>query len=716
MPSARGTGRYSLLLSVAILAIGAAVRLLYLDVPPLDFHATRQYRSALIARGESRVAMATFDDRQREAAYVMRGMQGAIEPEVIETIVARLYDLAGREDLRLPRLLSILAWLGAACAAGWMVRLGGLGWPMAWLAMAVTLLAPYGVDASRAFMPDPLMTGLMMAALGCALRHDRTPGFVGFVVRAAVAAAAVFIKPMAAFIIAPAFLALDIGRLGVMRGLLSSALSVVLVAAPAAWHYLQLIAEGNAVAQNRFFPQLLSRASFWSGWGVMLGRVIGLPAFVIAVSAMLLATGSLRRVLVASWLGYVALGLTFTRHISTHDYYSLPMLPIAAVSIAAALAGLHRRLPHGARHAATAVVAAAVLIAWIPRASLAGVYGDVEGARQTAADYRRIGELASHSIRVVSLDGSYGYPLAYHALVATSQMPLSFDRAVNELQGQQSAAVLADFESRNGEYFVVTMPTELAVLPELQERLDTRHVLVARGGDEASWRWVMYDLTRVRVSASPPKLSVFMRAGGGESAGDVRILAPAGAPWRAVSSDPARVRIEPATGTGDTTVRIIGVPGAAGAHADIPVALFSGDGPEAAGSFTVVWHTREAAANIPPFGSVDAPPDPITPGDGPIVFQGWALDDVHLVRVDAVARDASGRETILGQVTRAGRRQDVAAVHPTAHDLERAAWSFVLTRAQLDSVGAGAGSIAILFRAVDADGTTGVIGQRTVRR
>ncbi len=36
------------------------------------------------------------------------------------------------------------------------------------------------------------------------------------------------------------------------------------------------------------------------------------------------------------WAGYALFGLYFNYHISTHDYYSLPLIPIAALSLAPA--------------------------------------------------------------------------------------------------------------------------------------------------------------------------------------------------------------------------------------------------------------------------------------------------------------------------------------------------------------------------------------------
>jgi hypothetical protein len=720
---------------LVILALGVVVRVAYLHVPPIGFHPTRQYRAALIARAESPAAMAPLTAPERDAAVAMRRAQAEIEPEVMEAVASWLYDRIGHEDLRAPRLVSIVAWLLGGLSVVALLRLGGVGWPAALGALVFVCFVPYGVDASRAFMPDPLMVGLTMAALAVSLWHHRTPTMAGLVARAVVAGAAVFIKPMAVFFLGPVLLTLDIARLGLVRGAASAAMTGVIMALPAVMHYARLIAAGNQVADDRVFTQLWTRSTYWFGWLEMLRRVIGWPALALSLLGLALPprpdARPLRLALASAWVGYVVMGLAFTHHISTHDYYSLPILPIAAASIALAFAsmsdsaGLKSRPPKNAaepgltvsepgvfRPRVLALVFAALLLTGVyPSVSVQGFYGDVDAAEQTATDYERIGELTHHSSRVVSLDGAYGYPLSYHARIAASQLPLSIDRAISDLTGRSDEEITADFESRGGEYFAGTLQPQLDAQPNLRALLEQRHVLLDRGGTPEAWRYVVYDLTRVRLSGSPEAFSVFTRVGGGESSATTTVSAPPDVVWRAVSADPTRIRLEPAAGTGDTQVRVFGAPGEAGQEGTVVVALYAeGRDTEPSGQLSVHWRTQGRGPNSPPFGFVDAPAEPVTLGDAPIVFQGWALDDVQLVRVDVVMRDGSGQERVLGQATRAGRRPDVAAAHPTAHDLERSAWSFVLQPGQV------AGAATIIVRAVDTEGASAVIGQRTIRR
>lgn len=480
--------RPSLVLAL-LLVVGAGLRLVWFDVPPFDFHPTRQYRSALIARAQSDAALAPLPVQARANAAAMGTALGEIEPLVIEPLAAHLYDLAGHEDLRLPRAVSVIGWLLAAVATGWIVLLAGLPHRWAGAAIALTLLLPYGIDASRAFMPDPWMTGLTMAALAVVLRAHQSPSPGWLLLRLVLAGAAIYVKPMAVFFVAPALLLFDVLRVGIVRGVVFAGGSLALAAAPAAWHYVQLFAAGDSIGERRFFPELWTRLSFWQGWAVMAARVVGPLALVAWALGTFTARGVLRPLLLSLALGYVALGLTFSHHISTHDYYSLPLLPLAAIGCVV----MGARLERGGRAtvlvpAAVVVVTVGVALAWLGPSH---VYGDVAAARQRGADYEAIGRTLAHPPLVISLDGAYGFPVAYHAIVQTRQLPLSIDRAVD---AALTTSLRDTIRTDGARYFIGTLQPELDADPLARAWLEQRHHLVARGGSREHWRHVVYDL------------------------------------------------------------------------------------------------------------------------------------------------------------------------------------------------------------------------------
>src|SRR3954462_1477090 len=103
-----------------LILAGFAIRLPGLTDPPLDFHPTRQYRSAIMARG---YALDLLHDRtpeeRRIAAAGLDGMP-PIEPPVMERGAAALYRLIGREDLAWARGLAVLAWSLGGVALAWL--------------------------------------------------------------------------------------------------------------------------------------------------------------------------------------------------------------------------------------------------------------------------------------------------------------------------------------------------------------------------------------------------------------------------------------------------------------------------------------------------------------------------------------------------------------------------------------------------------------------
>jgi hypothetical protein len=600
-----------------LLLAAAAVRLAYLDVPPLDFHATRQYRSALIARAQSDTALAALTPPQRAAA-TQAGKMRLLEPPIVESVARATWAIAGREDLRLPRLLSVFAWL-LGCWAVW--RILRNEWPMAALvAMGLVAFTPYSIDASRAFMPDPLMVGLMTAALAAIVANHRASSPATRLTRVLLTAAALVVKPMAGLLIAPVMLGLDVQRRG-WRGTISAGLSILVAALPVAAYYAWLLQSGSSIGDNRFFPELWGRSSFWLGWLAMIARVVGLPLFFLAVMLSVATRGTWRILVAALWGGYLLLGLGFSHHISTHDYYSLPLIPVVALAIGAGLTSLRPHVSARTHRSVSVGTVVIALVSWAMTPTAAAPWGDPTRALTRARAYADLGSRTGHSLRVITLDGDYGYPIAYHGLVGTSQLPLSIDRSLAALSGGTVPPLADTFRARRGEFFLATVQAELDAAPDLAPWLDQRAVRLGRDGTDTAWAWTLYDL---RVAAPRP------------------VPVP----------DPADVSV--------------------------------------------------------PFGWMDTPGDPITLGADSVLLQGWALDDRGLDRVDVFAVTPSG-DVRLGQATRAGRREDLAAIHPTAPDIDRSGWAFSLVPIDRDTRLTGLRVVA-----VDATGRTAEIGRRQV--
>jgi len=480
-------------------ATGLAIRLVQIDVPPLDFHPVRQYHSLLIARAEYVATISDMVEEKRQAALISREQQVEWEPQIVERLAALGYRLAGGERFWIPRALSSLYWMAGgvllyAVARALTDKISAL------CSTSVYLLAPFGVMASRSFQPDPLMIFGVLGSVLAIVRYYERPSALRLLIAGLISAAAIITKFVGLFPILGAFIGAGLARQG-LRGFLGSPALAVFVAlsTPAAvLVYAERVFLSQSllgVAQGDILPQLLVEPFFWLGWMHQIGVVTGYPLLIVSLlGTVLLPQGLPRALLLGLWIGYLGLGLVFTYTIYTHDYWSLTLVPIAALGagpvgslIVARLRQDCRRWPW--RLAAGGILGLAVLLATdhaLPRPDRSAFERKVETAEE-------IGALLSHSTRTVYLSRDYGLPLEYHGFLSGRPWPLASDLEWERLAGERTPTAeerfATAFAPRRPEYFIVLDMPELEAQDDLRRLLDTRFALLARGAD-----YLIYDL------------------------------------------------------------------------------------------------------------------------------------------------------------------------------------------------------------------------------
>jgi hypothetical protein len=695
-----------------ILFVGFVARLPHLADPPLRFHPTRQYRSALIARGYYIRSLQGLTPAALNAARVAAASQGTIEPPLMEHLAAWLYRAAGREGLWLPRLVSVLAWSAGGVALWWLAE-SLFSPPAAVAAVTVYMFLPWGIAASQAFQPDPLMVGLTVATLAAALHQHRQSGARparSWVIVSGFAVAAVLAKPMALFFFAPVILTLAIQRTGWRRGFCAGCFWILAVSLPAAAFYY-FGTEG--VFESRFFPQLWTRPPFWQGWAAMLNRVAGWHLVLAALSGTVLAARSARAFVLALWSGYLTFGLTFAYHIYTHDYYSLPLVPIVALSVGAIADRVARIDVSPSAHRRMAIAGVAVLIvAGGLSLRAAEVFASSAEVETEAAGYQRIGELVRHSTRVAALDSaSYGYAINYHGFISATNWPLSIDLALARLSGEPEVPAAQRFASlAEADFFIATNQMELNLQPDLRAFLGERLVL-ARDGSPDSWRYVVYDLNRPGATLEPERLSVFSRINGAPVAAQtVRLRTLPTGRWRIEVPTPELFDVQPSTGTGPAALSITPREVSVEVDRTVDVPVYT-EGSVPQGMVTVRFRAAQAAQSAGPFGVVDSPADPVVVAADPVTFVGWALDDFDLRRVWAGYKNGAGVIVPVGDALRLGMRPDVAKIYPNKHDIFHSAWTVTLSPDDLARLPQPA---VLRFYAENGDGQRTEIGTRAI--
>ena len=467
-----------------IFALGLGVRLYRLDTPPLDYHPTRQLHSAIIARGMAAGQVAGLTPQQRQMAVTLQNTEGVIEPQVFERLVAFTYRLTGNLDLRIPRLYAIAFWTLAAVFTTWLAyRL--TGWAGALVSGLLFMAWPYGVTASRAFLPEPLMLALIAACLWAADRWLVRHAWGWAIAAGLLGGLAIYVKSTALFIVGPGLAALVLADPRAPRAWRNP--QVWVMAALAVLPYLAYLADGlwlhtYLVGQfsQRFFPSMWVDPAFYLRWLSNLARVMPVELLLVAALGALLLPRPYAAVVLAMLGGYVLYGLTLPHHISTHDYYHLPLFIPAALGLAAAAHAVIDRLgkPLWLSRLAVSVVLLAAL-------GLNLYTARTQIKRSPAFDQRaalqEVSAVLPPGAAVAALTDDYGSALKYYAWINPSVWPASSDRTWQASQSNPQA-----FESlyqslvAGKDYFVITDLADLEAQIDLKAYLQAHFPVLRR--------------------------------------------------------------------------------------------------------------------------------------------------------------------------------------------------------------------------------------------
>ena len=479
---------------VFLFGLGALIRFYDLTDAPLDFHPTRQLHSALIARGMAAKASDLYPADQAEIAIQQWKLEGLIEPPIMERLTAFTYLALGREVLWAARIYAILFWLLGGVGLYLLVKeLKGID--AAIIALIFYLFLPYSALASRAFQPDPLLVCSIIWAWWAAVKWARNSSLKWTVVAGLLAGFAIFVKSTAVFFLLGAYIGLVLFGKGIRFTIKDKRtwLLVLLAVLPyAAFHIYGVYITGQLASQFslRFFPQLWLQPAFYLQWIGQVNGTVGFPFFLAAILGIfLLPEKSHRAMLAGVLLGYFLYGMTFTHHITTHDYYHLPLVPLVAAGVGIAFSTLARQLL-GPKWLARLILVA-VLLGWIGvNAWDVRVTLKRNDYRPEAAIWKELGETLGQGTPVVGLLHDYGYRLEYWGWVTPSVWFTSGDLRYRELAGQTfDFDTLFEETTAGRQYFVVTLFGEYESQPELKGKLDKGYPVYKQTGD-----YLIFDL------------------------------------------------------------------------------------------------------------------------------------------------------------------------------------------------------------------------------
>ena len=481
---------------ILLFAMGFGIRMLDLTDPPLDFHPTRQFLSAIKARGMYYQFASDVPEWQREVAVQQWKDADVFEPAVNETIVAGLYLLFG-EHLWLARIASSVYWLlGGLALFALARRIASVDGAM--VALVFYLFSGFGVIASRSFQPDPLMIGLVLGGLWSFVRWDEERTWKWTIITGLLSGMAIFVKTVAVFPLLGAFALIILTTRELKKTIKDPqvwALAVMSVVPVTIFMIdsIYISKTSNLSAELRFFPSFWIDPTFYVRWKNVIGNTLGFGAFVIALLGIFLAKpGRDRSLLIGLLAGYIAYGLMFSYHIITHTYYQLPLyifIPLSFSMVGKALFQKFNEINKASIFARLSV-AGVILFAmafemWNVRVEL--VRDDYRGEPQYWAD---LGDKLGRSSQVVGLTQDYGNRLAYWGWKITEQWPTVGDQNLRELAGKAKSFDEIFAERVEGkDYFLVTNFNQFDRQPELKEKLFNDYPVLEQTSD-----YIIFDL------------------------------------------------------------------------------------------------------------------------------------------------------------------------------------------------------------------------------
>jgi len=461
-----------------IFVLALAIRLYHIGAPPFDFEPERQYHSFILARNYFLQNSNAAPEWRKKLWQQIASEEYVREPPILEHTIAGMYRIIGKEEFWIARSLSVLFWV----AGGWVLfRLlrNLVGLEGAAFALIFYLFNPFGILASRAFMPDPLMIFFTLLTISSLARYALNPTR-SCIWSAILTGVAALIKP---FCLVPLFITFflltlykhhkDLRKIFtdiLLFGLISS-----LIVLP--YYLAGLIPENGFLkgyADQNFMPQLWFKPYFWGGWFDCIRLSVGYVPFILGLLGILLAKkNTLRILLLGLWIGYFCFGLIFAYSIHSQDYYHIILIPIVALS----WAPVGRALFKSISFADHKVFAAILLFA------IAASLHETRTRWKAIQDYAQneissaveIGKTLDHSSDVISLASYYAKPLKYHAEIGGRRWPYGYDFRANEIMGRENISakqrLQEDLKRYSLKYFVVSDMEELNRQLELKKML-----------------------------------------------------------------------------------------------------------------------------------------------------------------------------------------------------------------------------------------------------
>ncbi|NMA11870.1 MAG: hypothetical protein GX933_01610 [Chloroflexi bacterium] len=467
-----------ILLLLVILAAGFAVRVYDLKDPPLDFHATRQLRSAILSR-----AFYYQDASNADLSLVSQSKTLAqletYEPPIMEWLVSRVNLMIGQDVFWTGRIFSAFFWSLGGLFLYLIVQKLASGWS-GLISLLIYFFLPMSVIMSRSFQPDPWMCCWVIVFAWSCLRWTGDPSWGNTALCGMLGAIAILSKLFAVFFVAIMFLGALLGMVrkpDFAKTLLKGMVAGIIMVTPAFIYYLLQNTDASASFWSTWVVSLsglIGTGEFYARWIAMIKGITGLILPLLAICGVILMETRYFPVFTGWWVGVLIFGLVFPYQTITHEYYSLILIPLVAISVAPILQLIVEKAATSRKWTQYGIGIAVSLAAFY------GAYAAMGTLRATdyglePASWRKVADAIPQDELFIALTGDYGMRLNYFGWRSPSRMwPDANDVALATLQGKPQEGFESFFaaQTEGMKYFLITADTELARQPLLQQALE----------------------------------------------------------------------------------------------------------------------------------------------------------------------------------------------------------------------------------------------------
>ncbi len=484
---------------IIVLLTGFLIRIYQIESVSNQFHVTRQFYTAQMVRGDY---FASIDVPEWRRAISRANQPPSLEPPFIQTVALIGYKLTGSEQIWIPRAFSALMWM----ISGYFLFLAAkiiMREEAALVTVVFYMFIPFGIVSSRTFQANPTMIALSVITYFAVLRYFEQPSPRRLFWAIISAASANWVMIYAAFSILPLFAWLSIQRHG-FRHVFSKRdtwLFVFFSLLPVGLYYFDgLFISGYLLSQtgSLFKPHLWLTAIFWINWAAIIVEVIGIAGIILSLQAVVTTRMPLQSATIRSlWLGYIIFGIIFNWPIMSHSYYSMPLIPVAALSIGSVLDFIIIHLKTTRQQKLIPVIALGVvavlciygLATYLPTTSVSS-----ELAKEIPIA-QEIGNKLQHSSHTVFLAKDYGSYLKFYGEIAGANWPMTWDFNAERASNKSSQSVEQRLEEitnyGNPHYFIITDFDEYERQNDLMQYLMSHFAILEKTPD-----YIIYDLLK----------------------------------------------------------------------------------------------------------------------------------------------------------------------------------------------------------------------------